>query len=395
MAEETRSVQQIKRETEATRAGLTDTVDQLRTTVADTATEIKERLRPDAIKAEVSEYVRSRGEKLLADVKEAAQRNPMQAVAVGASVAYPLLRVARAIPIPILMIGAGLFFAGSKKGRDLTQQASDVASDLAETTRQRGADLAEQFSQTAVAARDYATDTLEKTKGAIVGSTDKFRRSSSEVTGIGTGRVAAHLQDVRDTANAAADSLSSGFTDVAGKVADVARDAAGSLQDKVAGATTTLSQTVSDAGKSGQELFDSARKQAVDTGQRGSQSIKDTMEQNPLLVAGVGLLIGGFLASVLPKLQVEDAFVGPASDVVKNRAREVAARGLEAGKTAADAIVNNVADRAKEEGLMPEALGQRAGDVTQRLQRVAERAVSAAFEPEDENHAEGNGGQHG
>jgi hypothetical protein len=115
---DTRSLQEIRRETERTRAGLTDTVDDLRSTISETATEIRDRLRPDAIKAEVTGYIRSRGEDLLHNITESARRNPMQAVAVGASVAYPLMRVARAIPLPILMIGASLFFAGSKTGRD-------------------------------------------------------------------------------------------------------------------------------------------------------------------------------------------------------------------------------------------------------------------------------------
>ena len=97
---DTRSLQQIKRETEQTRAGLTNTVEQLRTSVADTAADIRQRVRPEAIKAEVSGYIKSRGEQLLNDVTSAARRNPMQAVAVGASVAYPLLRLARAIPLP-------------------------------------------------------------------------------------------------------------------------------------------------------------------------------------------------------------------------------------------------------------------------------------------------------
>jgi hypothetical protein len=92
-------------------------------------------LRPDAIKAEVSGYIRSRGEELVNNITEAARRNPMQAVAVGARVAYPLMRLARAIPFPILMIGAGLFFAGSKTGRDLTQKASDIAEDVTDEAR--------------------------------------------------------------------------------------------------------------------------------------------------------------------------------------------------------------------------------------------------------------------
>src|ERR1700710_2994371 len=122
---DTRSLQQIKRETEQTRAGLTDTVEQLRSSVAETASDIRRRISPDAIKAEVTGYIKSRGEQLIDDVTSAARRNPIQAVAVGASVAYPLLRLARAIPMLILMVGAGLFFAGSKTGQAATQRASD------------------------------------------------------------------------------------------------------------------------------------------------------------------------------------------------------------------------------------------------------------------------------
>ena len=62
---DTRSLQQIKRETEQTRAGLTDTVEQLRTSVAETASDIRQRISPNAIKAEVSDYIKSRGERLV------------------------------------------------------------------------------------------------------------------------------------------------------------------------------------------------------------------------------------------------------------------------------------------------------------------------------------------
>src|SRR6266403_3514011 len=141
---EPRSLQQIKRETEQTRAGLTDAVEELRTSVTETVSDIRERIRPEAIKAEVSDYIKGRGEQLLNDVTAAARRNPMQAVAVGASVAYPLLRLARAIPLPILMVGAGLFLAGSKTGQTASQRASDVAADLSDDVARRARELGEQ-----------------------------------------------------------------------------------------------------------------------------------------------------------------------------------------------------------------------------------------------------------
>src|SRR5712675_3290264 len=159
---DTRSLQQIKRETEQTRAGLTDTVEQLKTSVAETASDIRHRISPEAIKAEVSGYIKSRGEQLLNDVTSAARRNPMQAVAVGASVAYPLLRLAKSIPLPILMVGAGLFFAGSKSGQSLTQKASDMASDLSDEVSRRGQDLSAQASAAVNSARGTVSNAVER-----------------------------------------------------------------------------------------------------------------------------------------------------------------------------------------------------------------------------------------
>jgi hypothetical protein len=167
---DTRSLQQIKRDTEQTRVGLTDTVEQLKTSVADTAGDIRRRISPDAIKAEVSDYIKSRGERLLNDITAAARRNPMQAVAVGASVAYPLLRLARAIPLPVLMVGAGLFFAGSKTGQAATQKASEVASDLSDEVVRRAREFGGQVGESASAAKAYQFDRIG---AAVSGGTDQ------------------------------------------------------------------------------------------------------------------------------------------------------------------------------------------------------------------------------
>src|ERR1700712_4137984 len=179
---DTRSLQQIKRETEQTRASLTDTVEQLRASVADTATDIRQRISPDAIKAEVSDYIRSRGERLMDDVTAAARRNPMQAVAIGAGVADPLLRMARAIPLPVLMVGAGLFFAGSKSGQVASQKAIDAASDLSDDVRRRAHDLRDQASESATAAKAFASDNLDRLRNAVSGGADQVSRAADQVT---------------------------------------------------------------------------------------------------------------------------------------------------------------------------------------------------------------------
>src|SRR3981081_3159769 len=173
-----RSLQQIKSETERTRAGLTDTVEQLKASVADTASDIRQRIRPDAIKAEVSDYIKGRGEQLLNDVTAAARRNPMQAVAVGASVAYPLLRLARTIPMPVLMVGAGLFLAGSKSGQAATRKAAEVASDLSDEVGRQARDFGNEVREAASAAKTYAPAQLDRVSAAVYGGTDQMSRAA-------------------------------------------------------------------------------------------------------------------------------------------------------------------------------------------------------------------------
>ena len=178
---DTRSLHQIKRETEQTRAGLTDTVEQLRTSVVETASDIRKRISPDAIKAEVSDYIKSRGERLMNDVTAAARRNPMQAVAVGASVAYSLLRLARTIPLPVLMVGAGLFFAGSKTGHSATRKAGEMASDISDEVGRRARDFGNQVGGPASAAKAYASDQPDRASAAgSDGTTAQVSRAAHE-----------------------------------------------------------------------------------------------------------------------------------------------------------------------------------------------------------------------
>ena len=316
-------------------------------------------------------------------------------MAVGASVAYPLLRMARAIPVPILMIGAGLFFAGSKKGRDLTQQASDMANDLADSTRQRTQHLADRVSRSAAGARDYAADTFDKVTVAVGEGSDKLRRSGAEVTGITRAGVTSNLQNVRDAADAAVGSVSAGISDLQQRASGFASDTSASVQAKLSEVTSTLSQTATDSKQAGQEMLSKARDRVADVTQRTSQTMKDTVVQNPLLVAGVGLLLGGLIASALPKFQAEDALLGDASTAMKKRAQDAAARGFETAKGAADEIISNAAQKAQAEGLTPDGLARGAQDFSQRVQRVAERAVNTAFKPEVENQEPGTGEHHG
>jgi hypothetical protein len=391
---DTRSLQQIKRETEQTRAGLTDTVEQLRTSVADTASDIRQRISPDAIKAEVSGYIRSRGEQLLEDITAAARRNPMQAVAVGASIAYPLLRMARAIPLPVLMVGAGLFFAGSRTGQAASQKAMDMASDLSDEVQRRAHDVRDQVSESAAAAQAFASDKLDRLRDTVSGGTERASQAAGQVNAAAD-RVGARLASGSETLKDKAASLGASAADQANDLKDrtirAAGAAASSVQDIASDATSAARRVVGTTAEAGRNAVKAARDTASDLGGRAGKTFLETVEQNPLLVAGVGLVIGGLIASALPRSDIEDGLIGDASSSVKRRAQAAASQGIDAAKDAVGEVYDKAVRQAEAEGLTPDALGNAAQDIGQRVRRVAESAVTTAFEPQDKPQQNTNG----
>jgi len=384
------SLGELKRETEQTRAGLTQTVEQLRTSVSETASDIRQRLSPESIKAEVSDYVRSRGERLVEDVTAAARRNPMQAVAVGASVAYPLLRLARAIPMPVLLVGAGLFFAGSKTGQGAVQKASDMASDLTDEVRRRGHDLSDQVGSTIASARDAATDAVDRAGEMMSTGADRLRASA----GSASATLDTQAGAVRDTTASVADAVASKGRDLKGGVVNLAGTASERIKGIAADSASAAQSAMTSTREVALDTANALRSKAAAASDRAGKTVFETFEQNPLLVAGVGLLLGGLIASALPRSELEDNLVGEASEAAKTRARDAASRGFDAAKGAAGEILENVARQAGAEGLTSDGLDTAAKDIGQRVRRVAEAAVTTAFEPENDSTSSGGGGEH-
>ena len=375
---DTRSLQQIKRETEQTRAGLTNTVEQLKSSVAETVSEVRHRISPDVIKAEVSDYIRSRGEQLMNDVTSAARRNPMQAVAVGASFAYPLLRIARAIPLPVLMVGAGLFFAGSKTGQAATQKASDMAADLSEEMVRRVHDLSDQVQDTASSAKNYASDQYERISSAVAGG-------SSQAADVAGATIGSRSGKIKDSAVSAGPAMADRANSLKDDGLRIAGSAASTVQDVASGALATRS-VASSVADTGADAARSIRAKASNVSDRAGTTILQTIEQNPLLVAGVGLLVGGLIASALPRSEFEDELVGDTSSAAKRQLEAAASKGFDTAKTAVGEVYDETSRQAEAEGLTTEGLGRAAQDISQRVRRVAEAAVTTAFAPSEENH---------
>jgi len=396
MVQDTRSLEEIKRDTERSRAALTETVDQLRTSVEETASELRERISPRAIKAEMADYFESRGEALVARVKDTVRNNPVQAVAVGAALGYPLLKLLRAIPAPVLMVGAGLYLAGSKTGQAVTQKASDAAVDFAGEVERRAREFTHDAVETATAAGQYAAGSVQAATDAATSRASQFRQaaasSAAEIRGKADDygkTIASGVDDLRRRATAAGEAFAAEAGDiadkgvglseaVAGTLRDTAasvRDAAGSVRDSAADAAARVRSTIGETADAGRDAALKARDRAAALGDQAGRSLVDTISNNPLLVAGIGLVVGGLIASALPRLRVDKKMFTEAGDELSRRARDTVVRGADTVMEAAGAVVQSVSGGA-EQSSAAASLAEAPEDIGPRLRKVADASKS-------------------
>lgn len=400
MAQDSRTLDEIRRDTERARAGLTETVGELRATVSDTASDLRQRISPEHIKAEVSSYVKTRGEELVETVTNAIQNNPVQAVAVGATLAYPLLKIVRAIPTPVLMVGAGLYLAGSKRGQDLTQRASVAARDLADEAARRARRFGSDAADAASAAQEYASGAMQAARDEVSSRAEQFREaaahSAADLRHQGeqlSRTVASSSDDLRRRAGAAgeafatqADEVSTQGAGLASAAVDAVRDTASSLRDSAAETAARLRDRISDTTDASLEAAARMRDRATELGGRAQQTATRTVSEHPLLVAGAGLLVGALIASAIPRLRIERDTMGRASRRVRERAEEAVAQGAELAKQRVRAAYENAAQAAEDQGLTPDAMADNVRDIGQRARKVAEAASSSFETPSQQKH---------
>jgi hypothetical protein len=115
--------------------------------------------------------------------------------------------------------------------------------------------------------------------------------------------------------------------------------------------------------------------QAENLVQQTRDTVSDTWDKNPLLIAGIGFGIGAFIAAAFPSTKAEETMFGEASDALRRQAEGVANKGVEAAKSA----MQGVAAAASGEGLSADGLNTLGESLTDKVRAVADRGVEAAL----------------
>lgn len=327
----TRSVEELRREAERNRAALATTVEQLKERMSDTVDDIRHKVSPQHIKTEVSDYLGHKAHNWIDALKQQARDNPMQAIAAGTTLAVPLLRLARGLPLPLLMIGAGLALT--------SKTVRDGATEAAAPTMAKAKEIFDDASQRTQSLRGGVRDAVSSVQDNVAGmardaqdGADAFRTRAARTTEMISDKLKGGMEAAKDTID---------------RASSAAKDTAAAAQDAAAAAPETARQIISD---------------------------------NAALIGGLGIAIGAIVAAALPETKAETKIMGPVSDSVKQAASEATQSGLETVKeatiSAADAAAKSVSDA---------DLGGHASRMTQNLadtlKEAADDVVAAAFRP--------------
>jgi hypothetical protein len=341
----TRSVEELRRDSEQSRAQLAATVDRLREQIADTAEDIRYKVSPENIKAEVSGFISHKTHGWMDALKRQAMDNPMQAIAAGTAIAVPAMRLARGFPLPLLMIGAGLALS-SKTVRDRAAEAAAPGMEKA---------------------RELIDEAAERAKS------------------LGDGMRQAMSQAERQAADMAGETRES-----AGGTADAASGMAGDLRDRAAQTAEAVASKVRSgmdaASEIAKEKMEQVRSTATNAATTAPAAASKVIRDNAALIGGLGVAIGAILAASLPSTRAEASVVGNASDGVKRAAGTAAQSGFEAAKDAALSAADAAARSVSEADLGGHA-SRIADGVTEKLTEVADDVVTTAFDPSRNPHS--------
>ena len=166
--------------------------------------------------------------------------------------------------------------------------------------------------------------------------------------------------------------MAEGLKDKARHLGEKAQDMMSGAQEKVAGARESFAQSGRSAGRRLSSGLDSARRGAGEAGHRAQQTFADTLQSEPLLIAGAGLLVGLAFGAALPSMAAEDRVLGETRDKLVEKGKTLAQEGMEKASAAAQATYGAVKSELK--------AGDPQSEPANRLADAARTGVQAAQE---------------
>lgn len=323
---------QLESEAEAQRALFAEAIDDMRVRIVATADDLRSPTR----------IVRRTAKKWRNSMEQSARDNPIRALSIAALLVYPLARIARALPLPMVFAGAGVFLAG--KARFSTTKVGDLLADA----RVRAHEAASRVVETTEQVRDGAARDLQLVQA----------------------RVTASVSAASDVIQHAARSEATNIEDKVERAADSGSAAFSTALRTVTPSDTTI-QTAKDSAQAAVGAAQDLTRRTVNFGAAYSRHAVNAAAQNPLLIAGIGLAAGGLFAALLPRTKVDNQVLGGLARTLQAGAKRVAKEGHQAASKAVGDLYDRVADEAESRDLTVKAVQRVAEDVNERVSDLA------------------------
>lgn len=332
MTNSTRSPEEIEREIERERAGLTDTLDDL-----------QDRFSIEHVARQFSDQFREHGGDIGRSVSEAVKRNPVALALTGVGLAW-------------LMMGDR---SGSRDRYDHDRRFGrsdydDRYDDYRRDRHEVGRTGSPSRTTTAPQGRKMGPQPGAPSKpyySGRYGSHDNTpswaRTSDDDHEGLGTkisnaassaganvsGATSSAAQTARnagssvaDTAKGAASAVANAgksVTDSAQNLASSASERASTLRERVAEGTENLTEEARNRVIAARESAIEARDAAAAYARQGHERAVDIFEEQPLVAGALAVALGAALGAALPRSRMEDKYLGETSDRLMDEAERI------------------------------------------------------------------------
>lgn len=287
-------VTQLEREAEATRDQLRGTLNELSARLSRESLECDfEHIKNQGI-ASTQNAARDAVATVRDKIKSKAMENPLGAVAIGAGIAWPLVRLGMKMPIPLALIGAGVAL--------LRTQSPVGSSSSTRTTAQYSS---EQLRQASARVGNVASDAMDRMK-----------------------------QGAADTAESA--------TSFATQAADRASASMASVKGAVSDAAEVVSRSVTSAYQEALESAYRAGYQAAAGGRSAQRGMQSVLEENPVLIGALSATAGAALGALLPRTQVEANLFGEMSANLRQKAVHLSQEQMQSAKEKASEVIAEI-----------------------------------------------------
>jgi hypothetical protein len=172
-------------------------------------------------------------------------------------------------------------------------------------------------------------------------------------------------------ASGAAHVAADGVRSAAGSVRSAAHDAG----ERVSDGASHLMDT---ADRLGHEMLTGASRRT----KQATSAAADAIEQEPLAIGALGLLLGAILGATLPVSQFEEEQLGPHAKKLRKGAEDLADRGIKGASAAVSETYESARDEVDRQGLRPgdgETISSRVGEVAKAAVETADEAVRSTL----------------